>query len=67
MAQAELLKFSNDEGLAEIFIPVREFECTGASAPFDRDLQQALGAQAFQTVQQLQWCHQAMKQVPRPD
>ena len=35
MAQAELLKFSNDEGLAEIFVPVREFECTGASAPFD--------------------------------
>jgi uncharacterized Zn-finger protein len=35
MAQAELLKFSNDEGLAEIFVAVREFECTGASAPFD--------------------------------
>ena len=35
MAQAELLKYSNDEGLAEIFIPVRAFECIGASAPFD--------------------------------
>ncbi|GAK46083.1 conserved protein [Tepidicaulis marinus] len=28
-------KFANDEGVAEIRIGAREFECMGASAPFD--------------------------------
>lgn len=28
-------KFANDHGLKEIVIPVREFECIGATPPFD--------------------------------
>ncbi len=35
MANVAIPKFSNDNGDSEIFIAVREFECTGASAPHD--------------------------------
>ena len=35
MAELRTPKFRNDEGVARIDIGVREFECIGASAPFD--------------------------------
>ena len=35
MAQAEIKKLVNDAGVPEITIGVREFECMGASEPYD--------------------------------
>ncbi len=35
MAEAHIPKISNDAGESEITIAVKEFECIGASAPFD--------------------------------
>lgn len=35
MAQASIPKISNDAGDSEIFVSVREFECTGANPPHD--------------------------------
>lgn len=35
MAQAAIPKISNDEGVDEIFVAVKEFECIGAAAPHD--------------------------------
>ena len=35
MASKLIPKFKNDKGVKEITIGVREFECIGASAPYD--------------------------------
>lgn len=35
MAQAATPKISNDDGAAEIFVDVKEFECIGAEPPYD--------------------------------
>lgn len=35
LADLHIPKFSNDAGEAEIFVPVREFQCIGAAPPYD--------------------------------
>ncbi len=35
MADISVPKFANDEGLEDIFIGVKAFECMGASPPYD--------------------------------
>lgn len=35
MAQTDIPRITNDAGEKELFVTVKEFVCTGASAPFD--------------------------------